>query len=646
MIQITDLHLARGAKMVLKGANLTIYPKEKIGLIGHNGAGKTSLLAAVLGELGPDQGSIDIPGTWKIASIAQEVPNSDITVLDFALEGDQALMKIRRRIQEVELLENQEELSDLYEALENIDGYRAESRVASILHGLGFSAVDLTRAVREFSGGWKMRMNLARVLGSRAEFVLLDEPTNHLDIDAVVWLEQWIRTVEATVLLVSHDRDFLDNVCTHSVHLNDQVLTKYTGGYSAFERAFAEKSEQISQQNRKTQMEMAHLQSFVDRFKAKASKAKQAQSRVKRLERLQMIETMSVDKTAELRFLEPHKAPDPLVVLNQADCGYSDTARILEKVILEIRPGDRLGLLGANGNGKTTLVKTIVGSLPLVAGERVEGKGLVCGYFAQNEIESLDWDSTPIEHLHRLDRNASEQKMRSFLAQYHFQDDKIRQKVGSFSGGEKSRLALALIAYTRPNLLLLDEPTNHLDIGSRQSLATGLIDFEGALVVVSHDRHLLESITDRYLWVHDGKVQEFDGDLQDYAQAIRQYESQKAAQLSGKNKTVIQAITEAPKPVKQVKPEISREERNAAHQTLKKLRNQVKKAEQDIEKFQFQLKQLDDAIAAVDYANPDAAASSATLGGQRTTVMTTLDTLEEQLLEWMLECEKLEQIAA
>lgn len=359
-----------------------------------------------------------------------------------------------------------------------------------------------------------------------------------------------------------------------------------------------------------------------------------------------MIETMSVDKTAELRFLEPHKAPDPLVVLNQADCGYSDTARILEKVILEIRPGDRLGLLGANGNGKTTLVKTIVGSLPLVAGERVEGKGLVCGYFAQNEIESLDWDSTPIEHLHRLDRNASEQKMRSFLAQYHFQDDKIRQKVGSFSGGEKSRLALALIAYTRPNLLLLDEPTNHLDIGSRQSLATGLIDFEGALVVVSHDRHLLESITDRYLWVHDGKVQEFDGDLQDYAQAIKQYESQKAAQLSGKNKTVIQAITEAPKPVKQVKPEVSREERNAAHQTLKKLRNQVKKAEQDIEKSQFQLKQLDDAIAAVDYTNPEASAKSTSLGSQRAAVLSALDTLEEQLLEWMLECEKLEQIAA
>ncbi|MDX1669343.1 MAG: ATP-binding cassette domain-containing protein [Limnobacter sp.] len=630
MLQLSNLSLQRGSKVILSGADLTVYPKEKLGVIGHNGAGKSSLISALLGKLVPEQGSIDIPKAWKIASIAQEITEQNITVMQFVLAGDAELARVQSQIQVAQDNNDADAIGRLYGELEHIGGFSAEARFATILAGLGFKQTDMQRQVGEFSGGWQMRMNLARVLGSRADLVLLDEPTNHLDVDAVIWLENWIKQIDATVIVVSHDRDVLDSVCTHTVHFNGQKLTKYSGGYSAFELAFAEKSSQIEQANQKAEAEKAHLQKFIDRFKAKATKAKQAQSRVKRLEKIQTISQLAVDRAPDLTFPEPLKSPDPLVVLRNADCGYGSEKRILNTVTLEIRPGDRIGLLGANGNGKTTLVKSLVGDLPLVSGERVEGKGLVSGYFAQNEIDSLDWDSTPFEHLIRLAPQEKEQQLRSFLARYHFGEDKINQKVASFSGGEKSRLALALIAFQRPNLLLLDEPTNHLDIASRQSLATGLLDYQGALVVVSHDRHLLESITDRYIWVHDGACFPFDGDLSDYAKALKE--------LNNQTKTENPAADQAQKETTQ--PPIKASSGNN-HQRIKQLRNQIKKLESAVPKVQAQIEKLDKEIVAINYEEPDAAARASDLSAQRQSLTTSLNEMEECLLEAMLELDAL-----
>ncbi len=633
MIQINNLSIARGSKPILTNAELTLFPGEKVGLIGHNGAGKSSFLSALLGELHIDQGSIDLPKVWRLSWIDQEVTANHLSVLDFALEGDRALHEVRQKIHAVEESGDMEQLGHLYEELENLDGYTAEARVATILHGLGFTTEDLQRKVGEFSGGWKMRLNLAKVLGSRADLILLDEPTNHLDIEAVVWLEQWIKQVNSTVILVSHDRDFLDEVCTHTVHLNNEKLTKYTGGYSAFERAFAERADQVNQANKKAAGEMEKLQKFVDRFKAKASKAKQAQSRVKRLEKIKLIETLQVEPHVAIPFMEPHKSPDPLVVLNRSDCGYEGVAPILKSISLELRPGDRIGLLGANGNGKTTLVKTLVGELNMLGGERVEGKGLVYGYFAQDQIESLDMDATPLQHMSRLERQISEQKAREFLARYHFRDDKVRQLVGSFSGGEKSRLALALLAYKRPNLLLLDEPTNHLDIATRQALASSLLEFEGALIMVSHDRHLLESITDRFWRVHQGAVTEFDGDLDDYAELLRKETSEESRNAKQNNNVNNKPVAIVAAPV----------DRQAVNQCIKQLSNQVKKLEKQIEIDQPKLTKLDEALAKCDYSKPDDSKNAAELHSERNLIATRLENAENELLELMVEIEQLEE---
>ena len=415
MLKLTKLTLARGAKQILEQADLTIFPKEKVGLVGHNGAGKSSLIQAILGKLLPDAGDISLPDSWSIATIEQEIRNQDETVLEFALAGDQQFIALRHQIQQATAENNGANLASLYEEFEHMGGYQAEAKMASILSGLGFAQSDLSRKIREFSGGWQMRLNLARVLGSRSDLLLLDEPTNHLDIDAVLWFEQWIQQNPATLILVSHDRDFLDAVCSGTVHLNGRQLTKYAGGYSAFEKSFAERAAQIEQANQKVATERQHLQKFIDRFKAKATKAKQAQSRCKRLEKLQLIEQLTVDQPASLAFSQPESSPDPLVVLHDANCGYGHATSILNSVCLEIRPGDRIGLLGANGNGKTTLVKSLVGSLPLLSGQRTAGKGLVVGYFAQNEIDALDWAQTPMDHVTQLAPQESEQNLRKFL---------------------------------------------------------------------------------------------------------------------------------------------------------------------------------------------------------------------------------------
>ncbi|GLR26346.1 ABC-F family ATP-binding cassette domain-containing protein [Limnobacter litoralis] len=626
MIQFNQVTLARGSKTILRDAQATLFPKEKVGLVGLNGAGKSSLLSALLGEISLDQGSIDIPKNWNLAWIDQEVQDVHLSVIEFAMQGDRPLLAVREALDKAQATGNSDALAALYEQMENLDGYAAESRVASILAGLGFKTGDLKRKVGEFSGGWKMRMNLAKVLGSRADLILLDEPTNHLDIDAVLWLEQWIKNVDSTVIVVSHDRDFLDEVCTHTLHLHHEKLSKYTGGYSAFELAFAERAEQVAQQNRKSAEEIQKLQRFVDRFKAKATKAKQAQSRVKRIEKIKLIETVSMDQHVHLEFLDPHKSPDPLVVLNRTDCGYQIDKPILSGVGLEIRPGDRIGLLGANGNGKTTLIRTLVGQLNLLQGERVEGKGLVCGYFAQDQIESLDMSSTPLQHMLRLDPKATEQQLRGFLARFQFTDDKVNQTVEGFSGGEKSRLALALLAYTKPNLLLLDEPTNHLDIATRQALANGLLEFEGALVVVSHDRHLLESTVDTYWRVANGAVMPFDGDLNDYAQVLKQ-DNTATNQNQGANTSSNRD---------------RQQQRQADHNQLKKAKSQLRKLETKLPNLTEQLAKADEASLTLDYSSQSGQQKAIEVTQNRQRIADELADLEEQLLELMLEIEDLE----
>lgn len=631
MIKISQLSIARGSLPILANANLTLYPKEKVGLVGHNGAGKSSLLSAMLGDVAIDQGDIDIPPGWKIAWIDQEIHADQTTVLDFAMGGDHALQRVRHALATAQQNNDAEAISSLYEQLDNLDGYTAESRVASILHGLGFRPEELHQPVAAFSGGWKMRMNLAKVLGSRADLILLDEPTNHLDVEAVIWLEQWIRNVDATVIVVSHDRDFLDAVCTHTVHLHQQQLQKYTGGYSSFERTFAERSEQIELANRKSNEEAAKLQRFIDRFKAKASKAKQAQSRVKRLEKIAVVSSLQTTRQIDLPFLPPQRSPDPLVVLRDAQCGYPQRT-VIDKVSVEIRPGDRIGLLGANGNGKTTLVRSIVGELPLIAGERTEGKGLVYGYFAQDQIEQLDPASTPLEHMVRLDRAATEQQLRDFLATYAFKGDKVHQVVDGFSGGEKSRLALALLAYKKPNLLLLDEPTNHLDIDTRQALASSLLGFEGALIIVSHDRHLLESTTDQFFRVHNGQVTGFDGDLNDYALQLK-LEYQQAAQANQSIKAADQANTTV---------KLNQENRHQDQQALKQARNALKKLEKQLPEAQAELAKLTAQLLDIDYSDPKQAMKAAHQARDQQTLQANIEHMEEQMLDLMMTVETLE----
>lgn len=624
MIQITGLTLARGSKPILTQTDLTLFPKEKVGLIGHNGAGKSSFISALLGELPIDQGNIDRPKSWQLSWIDQEVTNNEASIIDFALEGDRALHTVRTQIKHTETSGDIKHIAALYEQLENLDGYTAESRIATILHGLGFKPSDLHRKVGEFSGGWKMRLNLAKVLGSRADLILLDEPTNHLDIEAVIWLEQWIKQVDSTVIVISHDRDFLDEVCTHTVHLHSEKLTKYTGNYSTFERTFAERIEQINQANRKSSTEIDKLQRFVDRFKAKASKAKQAQSRVKRLEKIKIIETLQMDNPIHIPFLEPHKSPDPLVVLNNVSCGYTPSAPVLENIRIEIRPGDRIGLLGSNGNGKTTLVKTIVGELALLSGERIEGKGLVYGYFAQDQIESLDMSATPLEQLARQDKHAPEQKLREFLARFQFRDDKVKQTIGGFSGGEKSRLALALLAYQRPNLLLLDEPTNHLDMATRQALANALLEFDGALVMVSHDRHLLESITDTYLRVHNGNLSPFDGDLDDYAEQLKK-------EGSSSNPTATHKTSKQ-----------NAQNKHAQHQQLKTLKSKLKKLEKTVDDLSACMVSTEGELLKTDYNNEEFAQKTKAIQQKRHQTHLDLEQAENALLDVLMNIETLE----
>ena len=521
MIAFRNFALRRGERLLLSDVDLALHAGWRVGVVGRNGTGKSSLFAAIRGEVEADRGDIDVPNRLRIASVAQETPSLPDPAIDFVLGGDAAIAAVIRAEAEANAREDWEAVAEAHQTLAELGGYDAEARAGRLLHGLGFPAQTHRRPVSSFSGGWRVRLNLARALMMPSDLLLLDEPTNHLDLDAVLWLEQWLLKYPGTLLLISHDREFLDGVSTHTLHLNDGRAKLYVGDYTAFERQRAEHLRQQQIAHDKEQAERAHLQSFIDRFKAKASKARQAQSRMKRLAKLAGTEAVRVERGIQITLPAPAKLPNSLLSLRDADCGYGEGARILRHVGFGLEAGDRIGLLGVNGAGKSTLVKTLVGELAPMSGERIAHPDLRIGYFAQHTVESLVPGTSPIDHLRELSPDASTQSFRDFLGRWQFPGDRAFEAIDHFSGGEKARLALAMLAWRQPNLLLLDEPTNHLDLEMREALAEALSDFDGAIVMVSHDRHLIGLVSDSYWRVHDGIVEPFDGDLDDYAAWLR-----------------------------------------------------------------------------------------------------------------------------
>ena len=533
MIQFRNLTLTRGVKVLLEAASFQLHPGHKVGLIGANGAGKSSLFALLRGELQPEKGDLEIPPNWVIAHVAQETPALNQPALEFTLDGDAELREIENALIEAETEHEGEKIAELHHRLSDIEGYSAKARAAALLDGLGFSQADLARPVSDFSGGWRVRLNLARALMCRSDLLLLDEPTNHLDLDAVIWLESWLRDYRGTLLLISHDRDFLDNVIDNVLHIEQQRITLYRGGYSDFERQRAEKLALQQAMYEKQQRKVAHLHSYIDRFRVQATKARQAQSRIKALERMEMISAAHVDSQFSFEFRAPASAPDPLLVLDDVDAGYADK-KILNQIKLTIRPGERIGLLGKNGAGKSTLIKLLAAELKPLAGKRVEGKDLKIGYFAQHQLEQLRPNESPLQHMLRLDPTTREQEHLNYLGGFDFKGDMALSPCENFSGGEKSRLALALLIWTRPNLLLLDEPTNHLDLEMRHALTLALQDYEGGVVLVSHDRALLRASCDNFVLVANGKAEAFEGDLEDYKNWLNlQQAVQKNTEKSG-----------------------------------------------------------------------------------------------------------------
>ena len=507
----------------MEDASFQLHPGHKVGLTGANGAGKSSVFAMLRGELQAEKGDLEMPPSWVIAHVAQETPALQQPAIQFVLDGDEELRKIEHGLEAAQnkAASEGEKIAELHARLKDIDGYSAKARAAELLSGLGFSQTDLEKPVAAFSGGWRVRLNLARALMCRSDLLLLDEPTNHLDLDAVIWLENWLQAYRGTLILISHDRDFLDAIVNHIAHIEQQKLTLYRGGYSDFERQRAEKLALQQAMFEKQQRKVAHLHSYIDRFKVQATKARQAQSRIKALERMEMISAAHIDSQFNFEFRAPLNAPEPLLALSDVKIGYAEKV-ILSDVALSIRPGERLGLLGRNGAGKSTLIKLLAGELKQMAGKRVEGKDLNIGYFAQHQLEQLRANESPLQHMMRQDPVTREQELLNYLGGFDFRGDMARSACADFSGGEKSRLALALLIWTRPNLLLLDEPTNHLDLEMRHALTLALQEYKGGVVIVSHDRAMLRATCDQFILVADGKAQNFDGDLDDYATWLAQ----------------------------------------------------------------------------------------------------------------------------
>ena len=574
MLSFTNLALRRGPNLLFEDASFVIHHDKKVGLIGANGAGKTSLFKMITGELDVEEGYLDYPQDLRISYLAQEVPSTDEVAVQYVLEGDKQLIEIQEKIKLAEANEQFEALGELHAIFNSMDGYAALSKAEQLMIGLGFTQEDLSKSVKDFSGGWRMRLNLARTLMQPSDLLLLDEPTNHLDLDAIVWLADWIKSFKGALILISHDREFLDECVNTIAHIHRQAIELYTGNYSQFEEVKALRLAEQAATFKKQQREIAHMQDFVRRFKAKATKARQAQSRVKALERMEVIAPAHVDSPFHFSIPQADKISDPLLTLDEATLGYSEP--VLQKINLSLHPGDRIGLLGPNGAGKSTLMKSLVGAISLLDGHKFEGGNLKVGYFSQHQVDDLDLSKTAYQCIHQLDTEKTEQQVRTYLGGYDFKNDKVKDPIKLFSGGEKARLALAIIAYQKPNLLLMDEPTNHLDMEMRQALTMALQSFGGAILLISHDRHLLANNVDQFLLVEDGGLNEFDGDLHDYSLRILKNlnkaqpakSKKKDSPTEGVNKKAEQKI------IRQLKAEVM-----SAEKRLKRLQGKITEVE-------------------------------------------------------------------
>jgi ATP-binding cassette subfamily F protein 3 len=614
MISFRNFALRRGERLLLSDVDLTLHAGWRVGVVGRNGTGKSSLFAALMREIEPDKGDLDLPGKARIAWVAQETPSLPDTALDFVLSGDQAVHAAIQAEANAFASEDWEAVAEAHHRLEELDGYDASARAGKLLHGLGFPPETHGKAVSDFSGGWRVRLNVARALMTPSDLLLLDEPTNHLDLDAVLWLEQWLLKYAGTLLVISHDREFLDNITTHTLHLHEGKAKLYAGDYTSFERQRAEQLRQQQIAHDKEQVERAHLQSFIDRFKAKASKAKQAQSRMKRLAKLAGTEAVRAERSFRIEFPQPARMPTSLVRLDHTDCGYAPTV-ILHDVEFGLEAGDRIGLLGPNGAGKSTLVKTLVGELPPLAGERNAHPDMRIGYFAQHTVESLLAGHSPVDHLRELAPDGTNQAFRDFLGKWNFAGERAFESIDSFSGGEKARLALALIAWRQPNVLLLDEPTNHLDLDMREALAEALSDFDGAIVLVSHDRHLIGLVCDTFVRVANGRVEAFDGDLDEYAAWLRSRPGSESAKAA---KSASPAATAAPSP--------------AQKPTAKINPHKLAKAEAQVAEIEARLAAIEAELADPGLYARDNGKRAGELGREQATLRGELESAEQALL--------------
>jgi ATP-binding cassette subfamily F protein 3 len=625
MLKFTNLALRRGPTLLFEQVSFSVHPGQKVGLTGGNGTGKSSLFALIQNELTSDQGDFSMPDDWVIAHVAQETKLDAQPAIDFVIDGDSELRQTQTKLANAERDGDANGIAACHARLEEIDGYQAYSRAARLMSGLGFDDSEMENPIEHFSGGWVMRLNLARALMCRSDLLLLDEPTNHLDLDAVIWLEQWLRQYQGTLLLISHDRDFLDSVIDQVAHVERQRIDNYRGNYSAFEKTRAERLAQQQANYNRQQQTVAHMQQFIDRFRAKASKARQAQSRIKALEKMQLIGPAHVDSPFRFKFRPPRAMPTSLIRLDHAVVGYGDTI-ILRDINFSLIPGERIGLLGLNGAGKSTFIKLLAGELAAQGGQVDKSKDLKVGYFAQHQLEQLDSEASALLILQRLDVKLSEREIRTYLGGFNFSNEKVLQRVGSFSGGEKARLVLALLIWQKPNLILLDEPTNHLDLEMRLALNQALQDFTGSVILVSHDRHLLRSVCDDLWLVDDGKVQRFDADIDGYPRWLASRKQRPSDR--GRN------LPERGGGSKKQK----RQEAAARRLQQPKL-NRLKQMEKEIEKLTRQKNASETILAQSDIYQPGQKGLLTETLAEQTKLKQTLLRLED---EWMSLSEELE----
>ncbi len=636
MITFSDIQLLRGGKPLLDQASATIQPGEKVGLVGKNGCGKSTLFALLKDELSVDAGNFQKPAHWELAWVAQETPAIERSAIDYVIDGDREFRQLEKQLAAAELADNGTLVAELHGKIETVGGYTIKPRAAELLNGLGFSQQQMQWSLTQFSGGWRMRLNLAQALLCRSDLLLLDEPTNHLDLDAVLWLEKWLQGYPGTLILISHDRDFLDPIVGHIVHIENQKMNEYTGNYSSFENQRAQKLMQQQAMYAKQQKQMAHMQSYIDRFRYKASKARQAQSRIKALEKMEQVLPAQFDNPFSFEFRQPNALPNPIIMMDEVCAGYGGKL-ILNQIRLNLVPGSRIGLLGRNGAGKSTLIKLLSGELQPQRGELTYSQGVKIGYFAQHQLETLHPEETPLQHMMQIAPTHTEQQLRDYLGSFGFIGDKALEKVAPFSGGEKARLVLALIVWQKPNLLLLDEPTNHLDLDMRQALTMALQTFEGAMVIVSHDRYLLRATTDDLYLVDSQQVMPFDGDLTDYYKWLTEQQKQE--------KKAAQPLIDSEQVNNNQNSAAARKEQKRQQAELRKLtaplRKQITQLEKQMDKLSEQLHQAETQLGNMSlYQDENKAKLTQALQLQAQSK----SQLEQVELDWMSAQEELEQL--